>query len=75
MTRYPGRVIKSILTTDSRSDKEDSERESHVESTITTSRKKKRTAGTMAVHDIRNHSKMNKYVQWSSKKGPTILAK
>ena len=53
---WPGRVINSILTKDSRSDKEDSEKESHVESTITTGNNQKRTAGNMAVHDVRNRS-------------------
>ena len=43
------------FTTDSRSDKEDSEKESHFEGiTINTiDRKRKRTAGNMAVHDVR----------------------
>ena len=46
------RITKPILTTDSRSD---SGIESHDESTTTniTPRKKKRTAGNTAVHDIR----------------------
>ena len=50
-----GRIIKPILTTDSRSDSEDSERESHVESTTTctTHRNRKRTAGNIAVYDVR----------------------
>ena len=47
--------MKTSFTTDSRSDKEDSEKESHVETTTTstTGRKRKRTAGNTAVHDIR----------------------
>ena len=47
-----GRIVKLILTTDSRSDKGDSE---DVESTTTnTGRKRRRTAGNMAaVHDVR----------------------
>ena len=37
------------------SDKEDSEKESHVENTttITSGKKRKRTAGNVAVHDVR----------------------
>ena len=44
------------LTTDSRSDKEDSK---NVESTTTnpTGSKRKTTAGNVAVHDVRNHSR------------------
>ena len=43
----------TLHTTDSKSDKEDSEQESHVESTTinTTGEKRKKTAGNMAVHD------------------------
>ena len=43
------------LTTDSKSDKEDSEEESHVESTTTSTncRKRKRTAGNLAVYNFR----------------------
>ena len=50
-----GRIIKPILTTDSRPESEDSENESHVESitTNTTGRKRKRAAGNTAVHDVR----------------------
>ena len=48
-----GRIIKPILTTDSRPDSEDSEEESHVESTTTNTTGRKRTAGNMAVHDVR----------------------
>ena len=63
------------LTIDSRSDKgEDREKESYLESTITISRKQKRTAGNMAMH-VRNCSKMCKQLQWSAKKGSTILTK
>ena len=48
-------IVDTSLITDSRSDKEDSEQESHVESTTinTTGRKRKRIAGNVAVHDLR----------------------
>ena len=48
-------IVDTSLITDSRSDKEDSEQDSHVESTTinTTGRKRKRIAGNMAVHDPR----------------------
>ena len=48
-------IVDTSLTTDSRSDKEDSEQESHVESTTinTTGKKRKRIAGNMAVHNLR----------------------
>ena len=47
--------MDTLLTTDSRSYKEYSEQESHVESTttITTGEKRKRTAGNVGVHDVR----------------------
>ena len=47
--------MDTLLTTDSRSDKEDSEKESHLESITTniTSRKRKRAVGNMVVHDVR----------------------
>ena len=62
MLRYSELLNYEDLTyTDSRSDKEDSEKESLVESTTTntTGRKRIRTAGNMAVH-VRNDSKMCK---------------
>ena len=48
-------VVRIIIPTDSRSESEDSEKESHVESTTTipTGIKRKRKAGNMAVHDVR----------------------
>ena len=48
-------IVDTSLTTDSRSDKEGSEQESHVESTTinTTGRKRKRTEGNVAVDDVR----------------------
>ena len=46
--------MDTSLTIDSRSDKGDSQKKSHVESTTTnTDRKRRRTAGNMAVHDVR----------------------
>ena len=55
VTYKPGRITKPIFTTDSTPDEVDSERESHIETstTNTSGRKRKRTAGNMAVHDIR----------------------
>ena len=55
MTLQPHRITKPIFTTDSMSDELDSERESHIESTTTNTagRKRKRTAGNMAVHGVR----------------------
>ena len=59
-------IVDTLLTTDSRSDKEDSEKESHFEGITdnTTDRKRKRTEGNAAVYNVRikvrcqNHSKM-----------------
>ena len=47
-------IVDTSLTIDSRSDKGDSEKRSHVESTTTnTGRKRRRMAGNMAVHVVR----------------------
>ena len=46
-------IVGTFLTTDYMSNKENSEQESHVESTTTNTTGRKRSAGNMAVHDVR----------------------
>ena len=45
--------MDTCFTADSRSDRENSERQSHIENTTTNTTGRKRTAGNMAVHDVR----------------------